>query len=125
MSPIQLMSEHLIEFNNVCKSFDNKDKEVSALHSVTGKIEEGSVMGVIGRSGAGKSTFLRCINGLEKPDSGKIVVDGVDVVCAKNKQLLKLRRKVGMIFQHFNLISRRNVLQNVLLPLENCWGRQF
>jgi D-methionine transport system ATP-binding protein len=81
-------------------------------------IEAGEVYGFIGYSGAGKSTLLRCINLLEKPDSGNVVVDGEDFTLLSKKELLKRRQKIGMIFQHYNLLQNASVFENVAFPLE-------
>ena len=112
------MNSTLIEFHNISKTFELKDRMVPALKNVSASITEGTIVGVIGRSGAGKSTFLRCINGLETPDSGNLQVDQTELSNAKEIVLQGIRRKVGMIFQQFNLLSRRTVLENIRLPLE-------
>src|SRR3546814_7617668 len=90
----------------------------SGLDDVALKVRGGEVLGIIGRSGAGKSTLSRCINGLERPQVGSILVDGIEVVGLNGAGLLPLRRRIGMIFQHFNLLSSRTVYGNVALPLE-------
>lgn len=79
---------------------------------------QGQIFGVIGSSGAGKSTLIRCVNMLEKPTSGEVWVDGRDLTKLSDKELTKARRGIGMIFQHFNLLSSRTVFDNVALPLE-------
>jgi D-methionine transport system ATP-binding protein len=91
---------------------------VTALSDVTLSVPQGSIYGVIGRSGAGKSTLLRLVNGLEKPSSGRIVLDGAEVSSLSEWALRGVRRKAGMIFQNFNLLSSRTVFGNVALPLE-------
>ena len=79
---------------------------------------QGSILGVIGRSGAGKSTLIRLVNGLEKPTAGRVIVDGADIAALPEAALRHARRSIGMIFQHFNLLSSRTAAQNVALPLE-------
>lgn len=108
-----------IAFDTVGKSF-NKAGGVSfnALDNVSLSVAPGSITGIIGRSGAGKSTLLRMVNGLERPTSGRVLVAGQEVSTAKGAQLRAIRRDVGMIFQHFNLLSTRTVAGNIALPLE-------
>ncbi len=91
---------------------------VTALSDISLAVPEGAILGVIGRSGAGKSTLIRLVNGLEKPTSGRVVVDGVDIAALDEKALRGARRSIGMIFQHFNLLARRTAYDNVALPLE-------
>ena len=81
-------------------------------------MEEGEIFGVIGLSGAGKSTLVRCMNLLEKPTSGEVWVDGKNLITLSGKELRFMRREIGMIFQHFNLLMQRNVLDNVCFPME-------
>ena len=108
-----------ITFDEVGKSFPKKGGgQVTALEDISLSVEPGTITGIIGRSGAGKSTLLRMVNGLEKPTSGKVIVGGRDVGDAKGQALRDIRREVGMIFQHFNLLSSRTVFENVALPLE-------
>ncbi|HIF9430067.1 TPA: methionine ABC transporter ATP-binding protein MetN [Photobacterium damselae] len=108
----------MIEINNVNKIFYQGDKAISALRDINLTIEQGNIFGVIGSSGAGKSTLIRCVNLLERPTSGDIIVDGVKLTQLSNPQLTLARRKIGMIFQHFNLLASRTVFANVALPLE-------
>ena len=108
----------MIELKNVSKIFQQKDRVVSALSDVSLKVPTGKIFGVIGTSGAGKSTLIRCVNLLEKPTSGEIIVDGKSLIGLSNTQLAKERRQIGMIFQHFNLLSSRTVFENVAFPLE-------
>lgn len=108
----------MIEINNVNKIFYQGDKAISALRDINLTIEQGNIFGVIGSSGAGKSTLIRCVNLLERPTSGDIIVDGVKLTQLSNQQLTLARRKIGMIFQHFNLLASRTVFANVALPLE-------
>jgi D-methionine transport system ATP-binding protein len=108
----------LIRLQNLSKSFEAGGREVVALHGVSIDVQEGEILGIIGRSGAGKSTLLRCVNGLERPQSGTILVEGTPVNRLGEADLAALRRRIGMIFQHFNLLSSRSVFDNVALPLE-------
>lgn len=112
------MDEHVISVNNLSKSYKTKSCNVAALTDISFSIERGEIKGIIGFSGAGKSTLVRCLNGLEKPDSGNVVVCGYDISHLKEKELLPIRRKIGMIFQNFNLFQQRTVLKNVMFPLE-------
>ncbi|MEQ4531789.1 MAG: ATP-binding cassette domain-containing protein, partial [Mixta sp.] len=89
-----------------------------ALDKVSLQIAAGSIFGILGRSGAGKSTLLRCLNGLERPDSGRVEIDGADIAQLTLAQLRRQRQQMGMIFQHFNLLHSRNVHDNIDLPLE-------
>jgi D-methionine transport system ATP-binding protein len=108
----------MIELKNVSKIFHQKDRIVSALSEVSLKGPPGKIFGVIGTSGAGKSTLIRCVNLLERPTSGEIIVDGKSLIQLSNAQLAIERRQIGMIFQHFNLLSSRTVFENVAFPLE-------
>ncbi|MDR9830126.1 methionine ABC transporter ATP-binding protein MetN [Vibrio sp. FNV 38] len=108
----------MIEINQVNKVFFQGAKEIHALKDINLHIPQGNIFGVIGSSGAGKSTLIRCVNMLEAPTSGSIIVDGVDLTQLTKKQLSETRRNIGMIFQHFNLLSSRTVFANVALPLE-------
>ncbi len=104
----------MIEFKEISKSFN----QVEALKHINLKIEPGDFYGVIGMSGAGKSTLVRLINGLIKPDEGKVLVNGVNINGLKETELNQMRSKIGMIFQHFNLLTQQSVLDNVVLPLK-------
>lgn len=108
----------LIEINHLSKIYTGSEQDVLALSDVSLKVNPGEIFGIIGLSGAGKSTLIRCINMLEKPTSGTIKVDGQDVTHLNQQELRLLRQKIGMIFQHFNLLSSRNVFDNVMFPLE-------
>ena len=108
----------IIELKNLNKTFDAKKSNVHALSDVSLSIEEGEIFGVIGLSGAGKSTLVRCMNLLEKPTSGEVWVDGKNLLSLSEKELRLMRREIGMIFQHFNLLMQRNVLDNVCFPME-------
>ncbi|WP_026789616.1 ATP-binding cassette domain-containing protein [Pleomorphomonas oryzae] len=89
-----------------------------ALDDLSLTVRRGEILGIIGRSGAGKSTLIRCLNGLERPDSGRIEIEGRNIVGLSEGELQPIRRKIGMIFQHFNLMSAKTVLDNVALPLK-------
>jgi len=114
------LAGELIKFDNVSKTFAARGRatEVSALHDVSLTLRAGSVMGVIGRSGAGKSTLIRLVNGLDTPTAGRVLFDGVDVGTLTGSALRQTQRQIGMIFQHFNLLSSRTAFDNVALPLE-------
>ena len=109
------MSDILIQ--NVCKNFSTKEGTVHALKNVNLSIEPGDIFGIIGMSGAGKSTLVRCMNFLEVPSEGKVRIDGKSLGDFTEKELRKEREKIGMIFQHFNLLMQKNVLENVCFPL--------
>jgi D-methionine transport system ATP-binding protein len=115
----------LIKVDDVSKIYpaSRASKAVTALENVSLNISQGAIFGVIGRSGAGKSTLLRLLNGLEKPSGGRVVVDGTEVSALPERQLRSLRRRAGMIFQNFNLLSSRTVAGNVALPLELIGAR--
>lgn len=106
-----------IEIKNLSKSFVSKDGTVEALKNVSLSIEKGDIFGVIGMSGAGKSTLVRCMNFLEEPDQGEVLIDGKSLGAYSKKELQKQREKIGMIFQHFNLLMQKSVLENVCFPL--------
>lgn len=109
------MSEIVIE--NLYKSFDTKDGTVEALKNVNLSIESGDIYGIIGMSGAGKSTLVRCINFLEVPTKGRVLINGKSLDDYTSRELRKQREDIGMIFQHFNLLMQKNVLENVCFPL--------
>ena len=106
-----------IELNNVSKTFDVKDDRVEALKNVTLSIEKGDIYGIIGMSGAGKSTLVRCINYLEIPSEGDVLIDGKSLGSLSEAELRGLRKQIGMIFQHFNLLMQKNALENVCFPM--------
>jgi len=107
----------MIEISHLTKIFGGTS-EHHALHDVNLTIQDGEIFGIIGASGAGKSTLVRCINLLERPTSGRIVIDGVDVTDFRGRQLHEFRSSIGMIFQDFSLFQQRSVLENVTFPLE-------
>jgi D-methionine transport system ATP-binding protein len=108
----------MIRLNEITKTYTVGKKAVPALHGISLTVAQGEIFGVIGHSGAGKSTLIRCINLLERPTSGQVHVDGVELSALSDKQLQEERRKIGMIFQHFNLLSSATVAKNVAFPLE-------
>jgi D-methionine transport system ATP-binding protein len=108
----------MIELKNITKTFHQKDRDVNALSNVSLLVPKGKIFGVIGASGAGKSTLIRCVNLLERPTSGDVIVDGINLMNLSAGELAKERRQIGMIFQHFNLLSSRTVFENVAFPLE-------
>jgi len=108
----------MIQIRNLYKEFKTKDSTLLALKNVDLKVKKGEIYGVIGLSGAGKSTLIRTINRLEEPTSGDILIDNKSVVSLKAKSLNHQRKQIGMIFQHFHLLSSRDVFKNISLPLE-------
>ena len=108
----------MIRVEHLCKTFDSKSAHVHAVRDVSFSIAAGEIFGVIGLSGAGKSTLVRCLNLLEKPTSGTVMVDGKELTKLPEPELRKMRREIGMIFQGFNLLMQRSVLDNVCFPLE-------
>lgn len=107
----------MIRIKNLSKTFD-KSCNVDALKNVNLSIEAGDVCGVIGMSGAGKSTLLRCIAMLETPSSGSIEINGRDIFSLKGKELLDLKKSLGVVFQGYNLLMQRSIRQNIAFPLE-------
>ncbi|RLU04396.1 ABC transporter [Pseudomonas prosekii] len=112
-----LNSAH-VRFIGVGKTYNGKQGPVAALHGIDLAIQRGEVFGIIGRSGAGKSSLIRTINRLEQPSSGRVLIDQIDIGDFDEDRLVALRRRIGMIFQHFNLMSAKTVWQNVELPLK-------
>lgn len=110
--------EPIITLNHVCKTFTTTDGEVTAVNDLNLTINRGDIFGIIGLSGAGKSTLVRCLNLLERPTQGQVWVNGKDLTNLNDKQLRESRRNIGMIFQHFNLLMQRTVLDNVCFPME-------
>lgn len=106
-----------IVIENVCKTFQSKDGTVEALKNVSLTIESGDIYGIIGMSGAGKSTLVRCMNFLEVPTEGRVLIDGKSLGDLSKLGLRKQREDIGMIFQHFNLLMQKSVLENVCFPL--------
>ena len=107
-----------IEIDHLEKTFTSKSGDTEALKDISFSIDKGEIFGVIGLSGAGKSTLVRCINLLEKPSGGRVIIDGKDMLALSDRELKIVRRDIGMIFQHFNLLMQRTVLDNVCFPME-------
>ncbi len=107
----------MIRIENISKTYHGKSKEVEALKNVSLEIQDGEIFGVIGFSGAGKSTLIRCINLLERPDSGKVIVNDSDLLALSKSELRKERKSMGMIFQQFNLLNSKTVYQNLAIPM--------
>lgn len=110
--------ESIIRVENISKTFQTSDGQVEAVKNMSFEIEKGDIFGLIGLSGAGKSTLVRCLNLLEKPDQGAIYIDGKNLMTLSAKELRKERQDIGMIFQHFNLLMQRNVIDNICFPME-------
>ena len=108
----------MIQLSHIEKIYDSPSGPVRALKDITLHIEKGDIYGIIGLSGAGKSTLVRCINLLERPTKGTVVVDGQEITAMSDSQLRAARKNIGMIFQHFNLLSSATVYENVAFPLE-------
>ncbi|WAH59008.1 ATP-binding cassette domain-containing protein [Pseudomonas silvicola] len=113
----ELANAH-VRFIGVGKTYQGQEGPVQALHGIDLSIQRGEIFGIIGRSGAGKSSLIRTINRLEQPSSGRVLIDQVDIGEFDEDRLVQLRRRIGMIFQHFNLMSAKTVWQNVELPLK-------
>lgn len=111
------MSENIIQLKNISKTFVTDKGEFKALEDINLDISRGSIYGIIGMSGAGKSTLVRCINYLEVPTEGSVVIDGKELGSLTEKGLREERKSIGMIFQHFNLLQQKNVIDNVSFPL--------
>lgn len=107
----------IIEVRNLTKVFTSKDAEVEALQGINLSIQAGDIYGIIGMSGAGKSTLVRCLNFLERPTEGTVEIEGRDLGKMSDKELRKLRGEIAMIFQHFNLLMQKNVIDNICFPL--------
>ena len=103
----------MIELKHLGKIYSSASGSVEALKDVNLTIADGEIFGIIGLSGAGKSTLVRCINLLERPTSGEVWVDGQNLTALSQKELLQVRRQIGMIFQGFNLLEQRTVLRNI------------
>ena len=108
----------MIRLENISKTFYHNGKAIDALKNVSIHVPKGQIYGVIGKSGAGKSTLIRCVNLLEKPTSGRVIIDEINLTQLSNRRLIASRQKISMIFQHFNLLSSRTVFENIALPLE-------
>ncbi|MDX8336169.1 methionine ABC transporter ATP-binding protein [Candidatus Cetobacterium colombiensis] len=108
----------MIQLKNIIKTYQNKGENIEALKELSFDFKKGEITGIIGYSGAGKSTLLRCINLLENPTSGEIIIDGVVLNNLNSKELRETRKKIGMVFQHFNLMRSRTVAKNIAYPLK-------
>jgi D-methionine transport system ATP-binding protein len=115
----------MIEIRNLSKSFEDNNGKIDAIKDINLTIEKGDIYGIIGLSGAGKSTLIRCINRLEEPTVGRILIDGKDILQLKEAEMLNVRRRIGMIFQDFNLLSRSDCSKNIAFPLEvSKWNKE-
>lgn len=112
------MNEPIIQIQNLTKTFGSGESTVTALDGIDLSVEAGEIFGIIGLSGAGKSTLVRCMNLLERPTSGSVLIDNLDMTSLNERDLRKARRSIGMIFQGFNLLMQRTALGNVCFPLE-------
>lgn len=108
----------MIKISNLSKIFTNDGNKLTAVNNINLDINKGEIFGIIGLSGAGKSTLIRCLNRLEEPTEGKIIIDGVDLTTLDKESLRKERKEIGMIFQHFNLLSQKTVYENIAFPLQ-------
>lgn len=108
----------MIRLEHITKTFQTKETNLHAVNDVSLTIDQGNIYGIIGFSGAGKSTLVRCINLLEVPSKGKVWIRNTNLLELSEEELRKERQKMGMIFQHFNLLAQRTVLDNVTFPLE-------
>ena len=110
--------EPIIRVENISRTFQTNNGQVEAVQDISFSIDRGEIFGIIGLSGAGKSTLVRCLNLLEKPNEGNIYIEGKNLMELSEKELRKERQDIGMIFQHFNLLMQRNVMDNICFPLE-------
>jgi D-methionine transport system ATP-binding protein len=110
--------QFMITLRNLSKNYTTPEGAITALHDINLDVAAGEIFGIIGRSGAGKSTLIRCVNLLERPSSGQVIIGGENLQTMSLAQLRQTRRKIGMIFQHFNLLSTRSVYDNIAFPLE-------
>ncbi|WP_026476894.1 methionine ABC transporter ATP-binding protein [Alkaliphilus transvaalensis] len=108
----------MIKLKNISKTFTTSSSKLVALNNVSLEVRKGEIYGVIGHSGAGKSTLIRCVNLLEKPDSGEVLINGVDLTNLSPKELRESRKRIGMIFQGFNLLKTATVFDNIAIPLK-------
>lgn len=118
LTSVQAESEPVIRLTDIVKVFPSKAGPATVIDGISLAVRRGEIFGIIGRSGAGKSTLVRCINMLERPTSGAVRVDGQDMTALPDAALRKARHRIGMVFQHFNLLSSRTVYDNVAFPLE-------
>ena len=115
---MEAKAENILQVQGLSKAFGKGAEQVWALRDIDLEVRRGEILGVIGLSGAGKSTLVRCLNLLERPTEGKVFFDGQDLTALKGRELLQVRRSIGMIFQQFNLLMQRNALKNICFPLE-------
>ncbi|MBG9454652.1 methionine ABC transporter ATP-binding protein [Lysinibacillus sphaericus] len=108
----------MIQLENITKEFKTKKGIVKAVDGINLHVKKGEIHGVIGYSGAGKSTLIRCVNLLERPTTGKVLIDNIDITSLSLNDLRKTRQKIGMIFQHFNLLKTATVYNNIAIPLK-------
>lgn len=113
----------MIILEHISKNYITAHGDVPALEDINLQVNAGEIYGIIGQSGAGKSTLIRCVNLLERPSTGRVIVGNAELTALSTSELRKARRKIGMIFQHFNLLNSRTVYENIALPLELC-GQQ-
>lgn len=106
--------DEVVKLSNIKRMFG----DTPAVNDISLSVNRGEILGIIGRSGAGKSTLIRCLNGLEQPDSGSVIIEGQEITGLTERQLQPVRRRIGMIFQHFNLMSAKTVAQNIAMPLK-------
>ena len=106
--------KQLISLKNICRSYRNGDQELQVLKNINLEVNEGEFVAIMGPSGSGKSTFLRCMNLLERPTSGQIIFDGIDITDPKT-DINKVRQHMGMVFQHFNLFPHKTIMENITL----------
>lgn len=111
-------NDEMIKLKNIKKIYNSSLNKVVAIDDISLSINEGEIYGIIGYSGAGKSTLIRMLNGLEKPTAGEVIIQNEDINKLSNKELRQKRQKIGMIFQHFNLLWSRTVKENISFPLE-------
>jgi len=116
--PVKQLPVIMIRLDNITKTFALKNRTITALSGITLNVPKGKIFGVVGASGAGKSTLIRCANLLEVPTSGEVYIDGKNLMKLSARELARERRQIGMIFQHFNLLSSRTVYENIAFPLE-------
>lgn len=107
------MTESIIDLQNISVVFNKEKQQLKAVNDINLRIDRGDIYGIIGYSGAGKSTLVRVINLLQRPTVGKVIVDGTNLLTLPSKKLRTVRKKIGMIFQHFNLMNSRTVFNNV------------
>ncbi len=110
--------EPIIKIEHVSKAFNAAKSQIHALNDINLEIRRGDIFGIIGMSGAGKSTLIRCLNFLERPTSGHVYIDGRDLSTLSNRELRNMRTRISMIFQHFNLLMQKNIIENVCFPLQ-------